>query len=128
MTSAALHEDVRRIGSRPATIHDDQPPDYHAVMRVALVDGAFSHMLIESEDGSELALGPWRMTGAGDYVSSARVTMADGTDWQVDPIFGDLVEARFERNAEVAVGHPFSIVLFFPAENRPFRINLGKVA
>jgi hypothetical protein len=55
------------------------------------------------------------------------VTMADGTNWKVERVADDPVEARFQRDAEVALGEPFSLLLFLPTEGRRVRITLGKV-
>jgi len=98
------------------------------VDRIAIVDGADDYMIIRSASGSEIILGPWRLTGVGECVTSARVSMAAGTHWQVDKIRSDSTEAIFLRDAEVAVGEPFSLVLSPSSEHRHLRINLGRVS
>jgi len=100
--------------------------NYEAVDRIALAEGAQDRMVIRSVEGSELILGPWRLTAMGDCITPIHISMARGTNWEVDRIAGERGEARFLRDAEVVVGQPFSIVLSSP-EGRRLRISLGQV-
>jgi hypothetical protein len=127
MVTSILNE---RVAAPPPGLPEDQHHfggNCELVDRIALVDGAHDYMVIRSANGSEIILGPWRLTGMGDCVTSARVSMAAGTHWQVEKIRSDSTEAYFLRDAEVAVGEPFSIVLSPSSERRHLRINLARV-
>jgi hypothetical protein len=100
--------------------------NYEAVDRIALAEGAQVRMVIRSVEGSELILGPWRLTAMGDCITPIHISMARGTNWEVDRMAGERGEARFLRDAEVVVGQPFSIVFSSP-EDRRLRISLGEV-
>jgi hypothetical protein len=97
------------------------------VERIGLVDGLRDLLLIRSSSGSELALHGCRVGPAGEYLTAAKVAMADGTDWRVQKVTSDAAEALFRRDAKVVVGEPFGLLLYYPDEDRRVWINLGTV-
>lgn len=128
MASAVLSDKVARRGQKAHPAPATEQGTYELVSRTTLADGAYNHMTIRSASGSEVTLGPWWLTAVGDCMTSARFAMADDTYWEVDKSGSDYVEASFRRDAEVAVGQPFSILVCSSSEHRRLRISLGRVA
>lgn len=110
--------------------HDDKVDNAscNSVKRIGLLDGLRDLLLIRSLSGSELMLHGCRAGSAGEYLTAARVAMADGTDWHVKKLTTDAAEALFRRDAKVTVGEPFGLLLYYPQEDRRVWINLGTVS
>ena len=88
MVASMLNE---RIAALPPGLPEDQHysgGNCELVDRIALVDGAHDYMVIRSANGSEIILGPWRLTGVGDcvhvgaYLDGRRHTLASRKDPQ----------------------------------------------
>jgi hypothetical protein len=107
---------------------DSRSRSCEPVSRIGLVDGVRGTLMIESANGSQLELSNWRLVDGGECTALAHITMANSTDWQVPGITANKAEVRFRRNAEVAVGEPFGILLFSSERDRWVWLNLGRVA
>jgi hypothetical protein len=100
---------------------------YSPVERTTLLDGLRDRLLIRSSSGSELMLQGCRAGSTGEYLTTAKVTMAAGTEWHVKKVTSGDAEALFRRDTKVTVGEPFGLLIHYLREDRRIWVNLGTV-
>ena len=97
------------------------------VKRTQVIDRLHHNLVIRSADGSEVTLHGYHISGRGEFSTSAEVSLSKHTKWNVEELAIKSAEARFRRDAEVAVGEPFGMLLYCPPTDRRVWINFGRV-